>query len=341
MTKITEQIAIVVGTQTAEGTVNANVRDATEVGVHENATTAVGVLTRDDSLTLDFERLEELGEDITGSLTKTAGTRLRESVTFSFDVTMKGPGTASPSAAGDFTLASGIENVFSGAGLNRGSETSTRTPYNLGSVSFLTFKVWRGLAQSFTLVDCKTSLSFGLEVGGSIPVTVEVVVGSVVENSSDTFPTTIDYGTQQSLAAPLLKVAGAQIGSVVRGQLDGTLDLENTFVEAPDSNAATGFVQEISERTVNYAGTFYGDDVDEDQDWQNLVQTSTPTDDIGFTLGVPGSDPANSIHFNLSNMNFTKVAVSQDEHNKVAWNLEGYATASGTTQNSEFTLVSL
>ena len=339
MAKIIEQLAVVVGIQSAEGTVNTNVRDATEIGVHENSTTAVGVLVKTDSLAFDFEREEELGEDIAGSFTKTEGTRLNDLGTLSFDFTLKGPGTASPSAAGDYTLVSGIENVLAGAGVNRGTESTVSTTYNVGDASFLTLKLWRG-DESFTLVDCKTSLSFGVNPGGSTAVSVTVAVGSVVHNASDIFPTVVDYGTMKSLSAPLMKSAGAQIGSRVRGQIDGSVSVDNTIDDAPDSNSSTGKIKEVTERAVNYTGKFYVDSADADQDWTNLVQTSTPSEDISFVLGTASSDPANAIAFNLSNLNFTKVTYT-DAFKKIAWDLDGYATASGTTANSEFDLVSL
>lgn len=347
MAKVTDQIAIVVGAQVAEGTVNADVQAATIVandddGAGLSANEALGILIRDESLALDFERIEEPGEDFTGTFSKSVGSFLRSSVSeFSFDVTVKGGGLAldgTPSA-GDYNLPDAFVALFSSFGLTQGTPGTGDTPYAFsGTAPFLTFKVWRG-AISYTLQDCKVSkVEYKFTPGEVAVATFTVACGSIILDSSDTFPTSVDYGVQEDTVAPVLKAAAASIGAVTRGYLEGTLTLEPAIDEFPDSNAPEGIVNEQTGRTVSWAGNFYVDSSDTDQDYQNLIRTGS-FEDFQFTLGVHVvTGVANALQFTMRNMNFTKVGVVE-QAGRIVYALEGYATADGAG-NDEFLLSS-
>lgn len=348
MAKLTEQIAIVLGAQVALGTVNADVQAATIVantddGAALSAGEALGLLYQVDSLTLDFARLESDPEVFTGTLSKTPGDFLRSSVdSFQFDIPVKGGGKTvdgTPSA-GDYNLPEAIETLLSGIGLVRGTPTTADTPYVIDDLVYLTFKVWRG-DQSWTLVDCIVeSIEYNLTPGEVVTATVSVRVGSIIFDSTDTFPVSIDYGFQESLPSPVLKLAGAAIGAVTRGFLDGTLAITLDAEEFPDSNAAEGIVNEQSGRTVTWSGNFYVDSTDPDQDWANLI-ANPPTQDLSFLLGVHVVGPAqqvNALSFLMNAVDFTVVGFTR-QANRIVYQLEGYATAAGAG-NDEFVLTS-
>jgi hypothetical protein len=291
---------------------------------------APGILIRDESLTLDFDRLEDLGEEVTGTFTKTPGTFRSEDVgTFTFDISVRGSGqTLTTPVAGEYDLPGPIELLYEAAGLIKGTPTSSKTPYEIGDPTFNTIKVWRRDV-SYTMLDCRVaSIAYALSPQGVVIATVAVSAGSVTKNASDTFPTVFDYNLQESTAPPTLKGAAAQIGSVVRGFLSGTLTVDNAFEKFPDSNAATGMATERDSRTFSWSGEWYVDTTDPDQDYTNLVRESDPTEDLFFRLGTHQSstgEVANAIEFNMKNVNWTKVSVAH-QAGRVVYNLEGYAT---------------
>lgn len=348
MAKIVDQIAIVIGAQSGLGSINTVVRDSTIIantddGVVLSANEALGLLIRDETLTLDFERIEDDPQNFTGSFSKLPGSFLRSSVSdFSFDITVKGGGKTvdgTPSA-GDYNLPEAIETLLSGFGLVRGTPTTADTPYVIDDPVYLTLKVWRG-DTSFTMQDCLvTELSYSNEPGNITIVTATVSAGGITFDNADTFPVSIDYGLQESLPAPVLKGAAASIGAVTRGFLAGTLTLTLDSEEVPDSNSTDGVIDEVTGRTIQWEGDFYVDSTDSDQDWVNLIRTGT-FEDLQWTLGVHVVGPAqqvNALQFYMQNVDFTAVKVVE-QAGKVVYNLTGYATSPGAG-NDEFTLTS-
>lgn len=331
MSKLTEQIAIIVGEQSAEGTINATIRDATAV----SATT--GILIRKDSLNLELERLEEPGEEIAGTFTKTPGDfLLAQAAEFSFDVTLRGAGTALVPGDGDHDIPAPILDLFEGAGVVDVSSTADITNYGLAAPKFLTIKVWRG-GQAFVFQDCHTNLSLKLtpkEVG---VLTVTVLSGAVTHRDSDTFPSSIAYGKQETTSAPVLKSAGAQIGSVVRGFIEGTLEITPEYEEFPDSNAALGASNEMTGRGITFKGQFFVDSTDHDQDWQNLIRSSS-FEDFSFRLGAVDGNPSNSLRFVLKRVDLQKMA-HVGEVGRQVFELDVYATgAVAGSGYDEFTM---
>jgi hypothetical protein len=340
LAKIIDQIAVVLGTQVAEGTINATVRDSTQVGTTEGGATALGVLMRKETLTLDIDRIEELGEDITGSFTKNRGFRLRtEASAFSWDYTLKGSGqTLTTPVAGEYNLTTVHEALLRGAGILRGTPTASQTPYALGTPDFLTIKVWRG-NQSWVFQDCKVDeLAIALTPGEVVVVTPTIVPGALTHRPSDTFPTVISYGLNETTTPPPLQSAGAQIGATVRGFLEGSLTIANEYEDFPDSNLPRGRSFEQTARTITWEGNFYVDSTNLNQDFLNLDLTAAPTEELLFQLGVNTTTPgaiANAIEFTMFNVNFTQQSVVQQAR-RIVYGLTGYATAVGTTANSEF-----
>ena len=351
MAKLTEGIGIGIGKQTAEGTILATVRDATIIandddGAALSAGEAIGVLVRDDSLSFDVGRVEEEEPDVVGSFTRAPGTFLRSEIaSFSFDVTVKGSGrtNGNPVAAGDFNLPTSIELLLEGAGLIRGTPTTSLTPYTFGTAAFLTMKVWRRDA-SFTMQDCRVaSIAWKLTPGGIVVATVTIAPGAITFKEPDVFPTSINYGLVRTNSAPALKDAQAKIDTVTRGFLDGTFTIDNETEDVPDSNAVDGVVKRLDGRNVLWAGPFYVDSTDEDQDWANIIRTSgfSPSGDLQFRLGVaePAVDKVNnSLLFDVENMVITAQKLNE-AGNKVIWDLDGYATGTATGDN-ELTITS-
>jgi hypothetical protein len=346
VSKLSEKIALVLGAQVAEGTILTSVRDATIIaniddGSALSAGEALGLLIDQASLKAAFARIEELGEDFPGTLSKSTGDFIRsEMKTFTFDVVTRGGGKAldgTPSA-GDYNLPAAIEMLLSGFGIVRGTEGTGSTTYPFDEPVPLTFKLWRGNT-SFTVQDCFISkLEYNLGPQGVVKYTVTVATGEITRDSSDTFPTSIDYGLQKTTKAPVLDAAGAQIGSTVRGFLDGKLTLDNAYTRFPDSNLVGGS-NERTGRTVSWAGSFYVDSTDVDQDFANMIRTST-FQDLSFTLGTHVvTGVANALSFAMRNVNFTDVEIDQ-RGKRVIYKIAGYATTDGAGDD-EFLLTSV
>lgn len=337
MAKLTEQYAIILGVQSAEGTVNATVRDATAIGTANSGSTGLGLVIVDESMKLEFGRSENDGTPYTGTFSKAFGEFLATETSFEFDFRWKGGGDPTPTIAGEFDLHPAIAELLKGHGLFKGTATGDLTPYVIGTPSFLTFKVWRG-ARSWTLMDCRVeSISTKFVPKDSAVATATITVGSVVNGSvSDTFPVTIAYGTQTTLTPPVLRNAGCAVGAVTRGYIDGTLESKLELDEYPDCNATLGSVFEQVGREFSWKGKFYVDSTDVTQDYDILTSTSQPTEDINFTLGVnsAGTTPAEAVQFIMRNVQWKKQAFAQ-EAGRIVWDLEGYATHDGAG-NDEF-----
>lgn len=345
MAKIRDDgVLIVVGTQVAEGTINTDVRDATAVGTTEGGGTALGLFVRRETLTLDLARLEEEVQDVIGTRTPQAADLIEvQASAFSFDVLAKGAGTTDHDQADEYDLPDAVEVLLQGAGLLKGAATTTLTPYALGEPVFLTIKVWRD-DQSFTFQDCRvSSIAWAVTPKGVVPATVTIQPGIITYNNADTFPTVVDFGLQESTPSPILKGAGAAIGAVTRGFLSGTLTLENTFTPFADGNLPRGEAYEFVRRRVLWAGQFYVDSTDIDQDWTNLSLAADPTDDLVFVLGVanPGaSGLANALRFTLRNVNWTAVNHAAEDSKRIVFDLAGYGTSDGAGDD-EFLLESV
>lgn len=350
MPKIREAVAIAIGVQQGFGQVNDFVRDATELGFAEDIgppVVALGLFINDESLSLDFDRIEQEEPDYTGTFSKSPGTFQRVDVPLSFATNMQGGGTTTPAGTGDYDLHPAMEAQLSGLGLGTKVSGSAATVYGFPLKSYLTIKIWRGKADGtnqaeyWLLKDCTIeSLAVALVPGEKSLGTWTYGVGSVEDHGLETFPSVIDYGTQSSMDPPILRGATAQIGSVLRGFLDGTLTIANDVSEYGDSNADTGIVDEADGRNVTWSGNFYVDDSDPDQDYTNLIQQGSPTEDLFFALGdTIGATLgyAQRLEFTMRNVNFTQVSYTRDA-GRVVWNLAGYATHEGTPGDNEFIL---
>ena len=345
MAKLNDQIAVAIGIQSGgEGAINATVRDATQIGTTESGATALGFLIRKESLVLDFDRIEEAGQDVVGSFTKRRGFKLRtDASAFGFDYTLKGSGqTLTTPAAGEYNLTAVHEALLRGLGLLRGTPTGSQTPYALGTPDFLTCKVWRG-NQSWVMQDTKVAeLSLALNPGNVVVATPTFAPGFVIHRPSDTFPTVISYGLNESTPPPVLQSAGAQIGATVRGFLEGTLVIANLYEDFPDSNLPRGRSFEQLGRDVTWEGNFYVDSTNLNQDFLNLDLVAAPTEELSFQLGVNTTTPgqvANAIQFFLNNVNFTRQRVVEQAR-RIVYALEGYSTDVSGAANSEFSILS-
>ncbi|HEY5609714.1 MAG TPA: hypothetical protein VIL97_00795 [Thermoanaerobaculia bacterium] len=351
MAKLNEGIGLVVGVQSAEGTINPEVQVATIIantddGSVLSANEALGVPIRDGSLRFDIGRVEDENPVVPGSFTRTPGSFLRAEVsTFQFDLAIKGSGktNGNPVLAGDFNLREAMEALLKGAGIIRGTPTTSATPYVLGGASVLTFKVWRR-DSAFTVQDCRIkTVSFKLTPGGIVIATFTVAPGAVALRDPDTFPTSISYGSLLSTKAPVLQGAAAQwAAGTVRGFLSGTLTIDNEFEEFPDSNATTGVINEMTGRRISWSGPFYNDDTSDTQDFSNLIRESTFANaDMRFELGTaqPGVGAINnSLRFELEEQVVTAQKFSE-QAGKVVWDLETYATKAASA-NGEAVITS-
>ena len=330
MAKVTERIAIGIGDQTAEGTINAVIEGAVTLGTTEAGTVALGLQVRDESLDIDFERLEEDAQEVTGSLTPEAGDFRRVETTFSFDIQLKGAGKATPTGSGDWDLPPAIVDLLAGLGLVQTAD-GTGTDYDPGVLTFLSFILWRD-DQFWELMDCRLNGVFNFIPGEGCILSITVFVGSVKTRGTRSYPASIAYGIQGTHPTTILKNAGAAIGASTKGFVSGTVSINNAYSEGTDSNAATGLVHERASRRFEWSGAFFALAADAGQEYDNLIVTSV-VDDLVFAFGTTGADPADGLTFTLANLNITKMS-KVEEQNRVIWNLEGYATS--PTADAEF-----
>lgn len=334
MAKITEQVAIAVGVQAAEGTAHPATATATELDIAEAGSAAIGLYIQDDSLSLDFDRVESENADVSGTFSKTAGGFERIDVPLAFDTNMQGGGDPTPESSGEWNVHAAIDVLLQGLGIYNPTESVGNTAYiPENDLEFLTIKIWRGTV-AWVFKDCKVeSLAVPLTPGSAAQGTWTVLVGSIDSKAVTTFPalTGSGYGTQASMAAPVLRSAACAIGGVTRGFLDGTVTITNDFAEYGDCNAATGIVNERDGRTIGFAGSVYVDSTDVDQDYEALIAEVAPTGDMLFTLGDTlgdASNPAQALKFDLKNVQWTQNSYVR-EAGRIVWALDGYATNDG------------
>ena len=282
------------------------------------------------------------------SFTKTGGDPTTIDVPLAFDFPWKGGGDPSPEIAGEWNLSEPVGELLKGAGIIEQTQSIGSTTYIPGPITTpLTIKVWRSSSDAgppddalfWVFQDCKVQLEWTFTPGESTSCTATIQVGAQVAGAvaqPGDFPSA-DFGTQLTLANTILRGAQAQIGSVGRGFLDGTITLDAGFEDAPDSNSLKGTISEQADRTFTWSGGFYVDDSDPDQDYANLITEGPSSDHLLFNTGdTPGdaSNPAAATSFLLHNLNYTSVSYRR-EAGRVIWDLEAYATALAGAPDSE------
>ncbi|MEE8543672.1 MAG: hypothetical protein V3S94_07425 [Gammaproteobacteria bacterium] len=298
MAKIEDAVALGIGPQTALGTINDDVRDATElIDTVASPSGATGILLRNpEDLAKAMERIESDGGVVAGSRTRATGAKSRIVPTVSFDIDLKGNGGTATPSAGEFNALEYMIQILQGNRfIQEATPGGTSTAYEFGiptaAQSHKTLKIWRGTGapgsdEAWVLQDCTFNLSLAYVAGEKCVLTADVFAGLVIYHNDSTFPAAPDFSTQVE-AAPILSLAGASVDGVVRGFRSATLAIVYPEVDVPDSNATGGTTKQIgSPRDVQFTADWYGDDASDD--FPDLLESDVGVP-IFFTLGVPAT----------------------------------------------------
>lgn len=342
-------IGFAVGVQSAFGTPNATiaalsgslgVSDGIVLGDAESGDAESGIVTP------SIEGFYREVADVSGSYTKSADAFLRAEVnSLAITIALKGNGATATPASDEAQPDAGIDALWQMSGLTGATGSNADYEYTpttgLGTI-YGTVKLWiADLSFVFTdvLVD---SAAMAYEPGDAGIATFNLSVGTH-DPSTDfadgvTFPD-FDYGTQTSLAAPVIEGVGHAWGQT-RGFNTLTATVAQELETFGDSNVdTTGLRQSQTGRTVTVDGTLYIATADSDFEYQNLVSTTAPTDNMTFQVGTAngaGTGTLNAVKVEVNNLQGTNI-----KYNRIgtatAVELAG-AQATGTTAGSEFKL---
>lgn len=341
MAQIVEAIAVGIGPQVDQTTVNAFVRDATALQTTvADGSGATGILLRNpEDLSKSMDRIESEGGVVPGSFSKVPGVLQRIDATVSFVIDAMGNrlSPATP-AAGEFTFDEYFKQILAGAGLIEGVEDAAFTPYNLGPIVHQTIKIWRGTTESWTLVGCALDLAFSHVAGEKNTITVTLNVDSVIYANDDTFPPedlATAYGNQR-LSAPILKSAGSTLNGITRGFISADLTVSYDTDSFGDCNAPEGELKNQTGLTIAFSADYYADTLETDGDFTGLEDELdsgvSPLRQMTFRLGAAAGagDVVNAMTFDIPN--FAYLTVSKvDAADKVVRTISGEARVAGAS----------
>jgi len=338
-------MAVAFGEQVAQGTILAATRDLAGALDLTN-----GIVLGDkesgqmeSGISISFVREGRDRPVVGGSQTWQQDEFLRQQVgTFSVAFPFSGnrKTTTTPLDA-EFQQDPGIEAILKACGLTSAADGSgVGWEYLPGAATYATAKVWTGVgaeSQSWALLDCIGSLSISKGPGG-IPIATATFQAIMDTYAGAIAMPTFDYEEQSSVSAKIIESMGASWGGV-RGWSDLTLNIDNDVQLIADSNALNGERAKTGERNVNVSMTMFDDDVVGIEYAQlNQVLAAAPTDDLTFTTGTnAGGAAALDYIISVNNLQITEDLTPDrvgGEHSTTVT-----ARASGTTANSEFSLI--
>ena len=216
MAEIDFAMGVVIGTQNAEGDINSVVSGATTIddfAAGGGDPIAGGVLGDPESgigeggLEVEWTREQRDRAVVSGSLTAQQGEFLREAVeAFTVGWVLKGSGSGTFAADADHRLQPGPEALLAGMGLPGGAWGSgVGWRHAPGAAVPLTVALFVGPLK-WVFQDCTASGSIEFTPAGLAVVQSQIEVGSVASFASlGSFPGTVDYGAQATLAAPVVQ----------------------------------------------------------------------------------------------------------------------------------------
>jgi hypothetical protein len=297
-------VVVATGVQTAFGTPNATISGATGaltsvahgiiLGDKESGDAESGIAIP------NFEQIARLVADVPASFTKSAQQLQKVDVT-SFAVTfpLAGNGETFTGAAREAQFAGtheGIEAVLESMGLIGAAGTSPVEEYTPrhtasagGTTIYSTWKIWHGpleMVFSDCLID---NAAFVFTPGGNCLITADIAVGTydhTVDPEVDSFPSSTDYGSQATLAAPTIEGVAFTWG-MVKGFENLTINVVSDTEKFGDSNVdVSGERQAQTGRSFTVSGTLYIDDSDPGFHIDQLRSATAPTANLSFQVGT-------------------------------------------------------
>lgn len=235
----------------------------------------------------------------------------------------------------------GLDALIEAAGLDGANGANPIYEYAPRATTvYCTIKLFHGdIAMVF--IGCLVeTLSFAINGGGNLIATANIRIGKLDTGDVDdgvTFPT-IDFGTQDTLAAPVIAGVDMVGFGETRGGAGLTLTVANELVEFEDTSVTiTGKRLIQSRRTISINGTLYSATADSDSEWASMIAGSAPTDDLSFQIGpVAGaSDVINGIKVELNNLQVWNMKYKEMAEQQ-AVEIDGRCTS--TSAGTEFKL---
>jgi hypothetical protein len=298
-------VALAIGVQSALGTINDTIRDL-DTGTWTPDSTDGFVLGDKNSgdaesgITIpNFERIVREVAAVSASFTEQADSFLRTAVTnlaISLPTQGNGLDAGAPTASAASLAATlpGRDAIYQCAGL---TETVGAAPPDIdydprSTAIYATIKLWigsGGTGMSYVFKDCiNESLAWVLTPGGNCIETSNFKVGSLDTAAVGTAFPAVAYGTQASMAAPVVESVAFLAFGQTRGFENLTVTCQNTIEEYQDSNiATTGLRQSQTRRQFLVDGTLYVESGDVDAAYTQHVSTSAPTNDLQMQIGDP------------------------------------------------------
>jgi len=186
----------------------------------------------------------------------------------------------------DATPVAGFDALLQGAGLvGAGHATINGWRYVFGAGSTFSALIFYS-GNRIRLLGCRCAISIEYTPGSIAVATATIEVGTVLAPTLAAIPSTLTYGEQASVSAPVVK-AVANAWQETRGFEELTLSIEPAFEDFPDSNAAEGIVKEASDREVKVSASLFADDAAKNYDLTQILATAAGTlDQLSFQVGT-------------------------------------------------------
>jgi hypothetical protein len=351
-------VALAIGVQGALGTINGTI-SALDTGTWTPDSTDGFVLgdkssgDAESGITIpNFERIVREVAKVEASFTEQADAFLRTAVTgLSIALPTQGngldAGVPDASAASLAATLPGRDAIYQCAGLTESAGVAAPDiDYDPRATAvYATIKLWigsGGTGVSYVFKDCICEkLAWVITPGGNCIETANFKVGSLTTAAVGVAFPAVVYGTQASMAAPVVEGVSFSVFGQAHSFESLTITCENTIAEYPDSAVTTtGLRQSQTRRQFLVDGTLYVASADVDAAYTEHVNTSAPTNDLTCQIGDPdvgGAETAlNAFLFSVFNL----------EAKGIKYNRIGEATAvelsgckaTSTTAGTEFSL---
>jgi len=288
---------------------------------------------------------------VSGSFTQSADSYLKTLADgMSITIPIQGNGATSTPSAGEAIPDLGIQALWRLAGMTGANGAASPdykfTPTTGTATTYGTIKLWVG-DLSFVFSDCLVdSTQIVFTPGGNGLATFNIAVGTHDPDTDFadgvTFPT-VTYGTQASLSAPTVEGVAFTWGTGHPNTGSGfntlTINISQNIEDIQDSNVeTTGLLKSQTNRIITVDGTLFVDTADSDYDYQALVSSSAPTDDLSFQLGTAetggGGETINAALINVNNLEAKSIKYNR-LGTLLAVELSG-AKATATSAGAEF-----
>ena len=359
MASVTAELALLAVPQATDGTIDPTLSALSAADVHNEDGLVLGTADAgelDSGIDFQTERASIDVADVGGSFTKNLSTFLREDIgTFTFAWQLKGPGkTRGPSVVdADYALdavnqtdvpsqAVGVDAILQCCGLSTsaGWGSGDGWTYQPGSSANASMRVYdSGL--KWDLKDVTGDIEFVLTPGGLIIATA-TMSGTVHDVGALAFPTTLDYGNQSAISAPVVEsVQNVYPSPTLKGWDGMTISVNNQREEVLDSNAAGGVSDRQTGREVTLSYGIYSDDGNLDFEHEELVKAAATSENMAWLVGDQANadtEVIKAVRFDIPEQDIRSIKTRRTDARRV---VEVTSRAVSSAQNGELLITFL